>query len=298
MQRAEPKFCGGYQARRRVQGRPECPYTRRACPFGEHACESCGRGGHGSQDCLYFPPGPATMPPPAAALVPPAPPPVPPPAHLLPRTASSQFLSVACTSKAGSYMWPGTACALASTRAPASSLPSSASTSATAPVQPPPNAVYVQGFGCKGEGKDANYGTRIPPPSIVFGGELDQLPGAAWSHCGTVKEEPGACLSLSACPHPIAASPDEVERWIAETFKPLTSISTKMPPEIGESVLWRGVKTGASGAPATKCEWFIGDHRASSQGLVRLRAVQDSCMGWSSVVSVLGWLWAGVSAGE
>ena len=295
MQRAEPKFCGSYQARRRIQGRPECPYTRRACPFGEHACESCGRSGHGSQDCLYFPPGPATMPPPAAALVPPAPPPVPPPAHLLPRTASSEFLAVGCTSKAGSLIWPGSACD------PASTLPAApaAPTSAPAPPEPPPpKAVYVPGFGCKGEGKDANYGTRIPPPSIVFGGELDQLPGAASSHCGTVKEQPSACPPASTCPNAIAASPDEVESWIAEIFKPLTSISTKMPAEIGESVLWRGVKTGASGAPATKCEWFIGDHRASSQGLVRLRAVQDSCMGWSSVVSVLGWLCAGVSAGE
>ena len=198
---------------------------------------------------------------PAAALVPPTPPPAPARAQLPPRTPSSEYLSVFCTSKAGSFVWPGAGCALASTRAPASSLPSSASSSATAPGQPPPRAVYVPGFGCKGEGKDANYGTRIPPPSILFGGELHQLPGAASSHCGTVKEHPSACRPASACPNAIAASPDEVESWIAEIFKPLTSISTKLPPEVGESVLWRGVKTGASGAPSTKCEWFNGKLR-------------------------------------
>ena len=45
---------------------------------------------------------------------------------------------------------------------------------------------------------------------------------------------------------------------MAEEFRPLTNLSTKVPPEIGESVLWRGVKVGKHGNPSTKCEWFNG----------------------------------------
>ena len=33
------------------------------------------------------------------------------------------------------------------------------------------------------------------------------------------------------------------------------------PPEVGESVLWRGVKTGKHGNPSTKCEYFNGEVR-------------------------------------
>ena len=258
MQRAEPKFCGAYQARRIVKGRPACPYTRRECPFGQHACERCGQSGHGGEDCRNLPPEPVTVPPPAAAPVSPTPPLLPPPPQLLPRTPSSEFLALACTSKAGALLWPGRE------SAPAPTLPAAplAPTSAPAPSEPPPpKAVYVTGFGCKGEGKGANYGISIPPPSLVFGWEVPQWSGGASSHEGAAKQEPGAERPESACPDPIAASPAEVERWIAGCFRPLTNISTKMPPEIGESVLWRGVKTGAAGNPSTVAEWFNGKVR-------------------------------------
>ena len=44
-------------------------------------------------------------------------------------------------------------------------------------------------------------------------------------------------------------------------FKPLTNISTEIPPEVGESVLWRGVKTDRRGQLSTKCEYFNGGVR-------------------------------------
>ena len=76
-----------------------------------------------------------------------------------------------------------------------------------------------------------------------------------------VKEEPGTHCPESACPDPIPVSAEQVESWISGCFKPLTNISTKMPPEIGESVLWRGVKMGAAGNPSTVAEWFNGKVR-------------------------------------
>ena len=44
-------------------------------------------------------------------------------------------------------------------------------------------------------------------------------------------------------------------------YKRRTNISTKSPPEVGESVLWRGVKKGRKGHPSTKCEYFNGTVR-------------------------------------
>ena len=52
-----------------------------------------------------------------------------------------------------------------------------------------------------------------------------------------------------------------VEEWVASNFKPLTNISGKTPPEVGEHVFWRGLKTGRSGNPSTKCEFFNGKVR-------------------------------------
>ena len=65
-------------------------------------------------------------------------------------------------------------------------------------------------------------------------------------------------------PPPIAATTEMVEHWISTGFRPLTNISTKVPPEIGESVLWRGVKTGRRGQPSTKVEHFHGKVRGLS----------------------------------
>ena len=62
-------------------------------------------------------------------------------------------------------------------------------------------------------------------------------------------------------PSPIPATTEEVEEWVSSSFRPLTNISTTTPLEVGASVLWRGVKTGKSGNPSTKCEYFNGKVR-------------------------------------
>ena len=49
---------------------------------------------------------------------------------------------------------------------------------------------------------------------------------------------------------------------MTKNFKPLTNISVKTPPEVGENILWRGVKTGKGGNPSTKCEYFNGKVRS------------------------------------
>ena len=43
---------------------------------------------------------------------------------------------------------------------------------------------------------------------------------------------------------------------MSESFRQLTNISTKCLPEVGDSVLWRGVRSGPRGNPSTKCEYF------------------------------------------
>ena len=115
------------------------------------------------------------------------------------------------------------------------------------------------GLGRKGEGKMANYGVTIDPQTLVDEADLPlalQQPSSASSgHGGEAhKSEP-------LIPPPIPATSEEVEHWMSSCFKPLTNISTKNPPEVGESILWRGVKTGRSGQPSTKCEYFNGKVR-------------------------------------
>ena len=43
---------------------------------------------------------------------------------------------------------------------------------------------------------------------------------------------------------------------MSSSFKPLTNIRTNFLPDVGDSVLWRGVKIGPHGQPSTKCEYF------------------------------------------
>ena len=62
-------------------------------------------------------------------------------------------------------------------------------------------------------------------------------------------------------PPAIAATTEEVEEWMRSGFKKLTNISTKSPPEVGEPVLWRGVRTGKQGGMSTKVEFFNGKVR-------------------------------------
>ena len=52
-----------------------------------------------------------------------------------------------------------------------------------------------------------------------------------------------------------------VEQWIQTGFRPLTNFSSKVHPEVGESVLWRGVCKGRKGGPSTKVEHFHGKVR-------------------------------------
>ena len=119
-------------------------------------------------------------------------------------------------------------------------------------------AVVVSGFGLKGEGKSANYGILIAPPAIV---PPAMLPPALQVVGGAASSGGGAGPALDGVPEPIAATSELVEQWVSEGFRKLSNISTKIPPEVGESVLWRGVKIGKSGNPSTKIEYFNGKVR-------------------------------------
>ena len=57
-------------------------------------------------------------------------------------------------------------------------------------------------------------------------------------------------------PAPLPVTTEEVEEWMASSFQPLTNISTSADPNVGDSVLWRGVKMGPNGQPSTKSEYF------------------------------------------
>ena len=126
-------------------------------------------------------------------------------------------------------------------------------------------AVFVPGFGLKGEGKSANYGVAIAPPTKV---PPPDVPDALQP--GSASASPGgeAPPSDEGIPPAIAATTELVEEWVSGSFKQLTNISTKIPPEIGESVLWKGVKKSKSGNPSTTCEYF--------NGKVRMMQVEDN----------------------
>ena len=217
MEPARPKFCGPYQEARQVSGRPMCQYTRRTCPYGVHACQACGKPGHGAADCRSPEPSEVT-------------PPVPEEAPPLPKSASFP--------KSAALVQP---------------IPS-----AVPAAQPP---VFVPGFGFKGEGKAANYGVAIPRPTLLPPPQVPPpapQPGSPSGIEGVEAPPPSEPL----IPAPIQAKTEEVEEWVSSNFKPLTNLSTKTPPEIGENILWRGVKTGKAGCPSTKCEYFNGKVRS------------------------------------
>ena len=110
----------------------------------------------------------------------------------------------------------------------------------------------------KGEGKTGNYGVAIRPPAAV---DIQDLPAALQSASSASMHSHVAVPPDAEIPVPIAATTEDVEEWMRTSFKKLTNISTKVPPEVGESVLWRGVKTGRHGCPSTKCEYFNGKVR-------------------------------------
>ena len=106
-------------------------------------------------------------------------------------------------------------------------------------------AVFVKSFGFKGEGKLGNYGKGIPSPK---GKGREDAP----THSG-------AANSLSAMPGGVAPEgPDEAERppprritreqiqELMAWFEPI-QVSTNAEPARGETILWRGLKTGKSG---------------------------------------------------
>ena len=147
---------------------------------------------------------------------------------------------------------------------PAPPLPATSACTASSPAAasvPMPaealqhQAQFVPGFGKKGEGKAANYGIGIPPPCPVPPAEVP-LHQQSSSSRETAKEEPPP--SPVSMPPPIMATTEEVEEWMRSGFKKLKNASTKSPPEVGESVLWRGVKTGKQGGLSTKVEYFNG----------------------------------------
>ena len=99
----------------------------------------------------------------------------------------------------------------------------------------------------------------VAPADLPF--DLQQTGSASGFHVTD------ASPSEPAIPPPIPATTEMIEHWISTQFHPLTDLSTKEPAEIGESVLWRGVKTGHRGHPSTAVEHF--------HGKVRHVAVED-----------------------
>ena len=125
--------------------------------------------------------------------------------------------------------------------------------------EPKSKAVFVPGFGCKGEGKAANYGVAIPMPSLLPQPVCPPAQGQPSSSSGLT--EAATSPAEPSIPVPIPATTELVEDWVTSHFRKLTNISTKCPPEKGESVLWRGVKLGKSGGSSTKIEYFNGKVR-------------------------------------
>ena len=122
--------------------------------------------------------------------------------------------------------------------------------------------MLVPGFGWKGEGK-GNYGVAIPPPTLV---DASDLPEALRHTSSSVLQGEDPSAHEGEIPPPIVATTEEVEMWMQVSFRKLTNLSTKSTPEVGESVLWRGVKTGRHGQPSTKCEFFNGKVRHMQVG--------------------------------
>ena len=131
--------------------------------------------------------------------------------------------------------------------------PASSSTSPLLDLTKIEESIEVPGFGRKGEGKNANYGVQVPEPQVV---PVSELPPEART---LLERPPGLDTEpTSEIPPPIAATTEVVEEWIREGLTQLVNLSGKIPPEVGESILWRGVKKGKSGGPSTKEEHFHG----------------------------------------
>ena len=146
---------------------------------------------------------------------------------------------------------------------PAAVVPTPTSSTETRPLPGPAeakhHAVWVPGFGCKGEGKLANYGVVIPPPSLLPPAAV--LPAPQQAASSSDLHEGLAHPAPPLIPTPIAATTEDVEEWISTTFRSLTNISTKNPPDIGASILWKGLKISRHGNPSDVVEYFNGKVR-------------------------------------
>ena len=126
-----------------------------------------------------------------------------------------------------------------------SARPSSAPTPTESWPEPsvgPPAPQFDNAFGGKGEGKEGNEGVGIrlssfDQPFNLWGRRSSESFGDAAEAAEPPAEEEDV-------PMPIMATTEEIESWMQESYRKLTNLSTKSPPEIGESVLWRGFKPG------------------------------------------------------
>ena len=210
-------YCPEYQKKREVKGRTCCPYTKWACPHGQHNCQACGRPGHGSADCRAVPPS-----------------------QEVPAPAVSQEAAPSASAS--------------------SARPSSAPTPTESRPQPsvvPAAPQFGKGFGFKGVGKEGNYGVGIQPTFSVPPEEIPESLRPEIFVPPAEAAEPPAEEEYVPCP--IMPTTEEIESWIQCTFRKLTNLSTKCPPEVGESVLWRGVNAGNHGY--TTVEHFNGKVR-------------------------------------
>ena len=90
----------------------------------------------------------------------------------------------------------------------------------------------------------ANYGVAIAPPSRPR--EEDLPPGLQQPSSSSENQSGEAPLAPLLPPAAIPATTNDVEEWMGE-FQPLRDISLRCPPEVGDSILWRGLKIGPHG---------------------------------------------------
>ena len=114
----------------------------------------------------------------------------------------------------------------------------SASGRSPAPAEPSPSAVFVLGFGCKGEGMDANDGVATAPSTLLAAADLPLICSNPAVLQGS-KEARSSPQSEPLIPPPISATSEEIENRVSSCFRPLTNISTKSFPEVGESVFMK-----------------------------------------------------------
>ena len=124
----------------------------------------------------------------------------------------------------------------------------------------------------KDEELDASDDFLTQFPENTFREEVEPLQEDVPSHSDIMRDEPDAGELDPAGPEPLAARNEDVEGWITETFK-ILSISTSMPPEIGETVLWTNVPVG--GPP--KCS---PPRREYFHGIVRHTRTDESGVSW------------------